>query len=111
VLKYSKIQQNTMPFEKGDKRINRLGRPAGALNRSNEMMKLSLARAANRTLDNLSDDLEKIRKKDPERAIELALKMMEYVIPKLARTEVKAEIDQRIQQITVNVTQKQVNES
>lgn len=90
-------------FEKGNKLSK--GRPPGALNRSTEMMKLTLARAANRTLDNLSDDLEKIRKKDPERAIELALKMMEYIMPKLARTEVKAEVEQRIQQITVNIQQ------
>lgn len=88
------------------------GRPVGALNRSTEMMKLSLARAANRTLDHLSDDLEKIRKKDPEKAIELALKMMEYIVPKLSRTEMKAEVEQRIQQISVNITQKSIdNES
>ena len=88
------------------------GRPVGALNRSTEMMKLSLARAANRTLDHLSDDLEKIRKKDPEKVIELALKMMEYIVPKLSRTEMKAEVEQRIQQISVNITQKSIdNES
>jgi hypothetical protein len=86
------------------------GRPVGALNRSTEMMKLSLARAANRTLDHLSDDLEKIRKKDPEKAIELALKMMEYIVPKLSRTEMKAEVEQRIQQISVNIQQKNIDE-
>jgi hypothetical protein len=97
-----------MAFQKGDKRINRAGRPAGALNRSTEMMKLNMARAVNGTLNYLSEDLEKIRKKDPERAIELALKVMEYMMPKLARTEVKAEVEQRIQQITVNIQQKNI---
>jgi hypothetical protein len=100
-----------MAFVKGDTRINKSGRPAGALNRSTEQMKLTLARAANNTLNNIAEDLEKIRKKDPERAIELSLKMMEYVIPKLSRTEMKAEIEQRIQAINVNITQKQVDES
>ena len=95
-------------FEPGHKLAK--GRPKGALNRSTEMMKLTLARAANKTLDNLSDDLEKIRKKDPERAIELALKVMEYVLPKLSRTEMKAEVEQRIQQISVNITQKNIDE-
>jgi uncharacterized protein YeeX (DUF496 family) len=94
-----------MAFEKNDKRINRAGRPVGALNRSTEQMKLNLARATNNTLNHLSEDLEKIRKKDPEKAIELALKLMEYTLPKLSRTEVKAEIEQRIQQISVNITQ------
>ena len=99
-----------MAFEKGNKLSK--GRPVGALNRSTEQMKLNLARAANNTLNHLSEDLEKIRKKDPEKAIELALKLMEYTIPKLSRTEVKAEIDQRVHQISVNVTQKIIdNES
>jgi hypothetical protein len=75
-------------------------------------MKLNLARATNNTLNYLSEDLEKIRKKDPEKAIELALKLMEYTLPKLSRTEVKAEIEQRIQQISVHITQKEIpNES
>jgi hypothetical protein len=74
-------------------------------------MKLNLARATNNTLNYLSEDLEKIRKKDPEKAIELALKIMEYMIPKLSRSEVKAEIEQRVQQISVNITQKVVDES
>ena len=101
-----------MAFEKNDKRINRAGRPVGALNRSTEQMKINLARATNNTLNHLSEDLEKIRKKDPEKAIELALKLMEYTLPNLSRTEVKAEIEQRIQQISVNITQKEIpNES
>lgn len=95
-----------MAFEKNDKRINRAGRPVGALNRSTEQMKINLARATNNTLNYLSEDLEKIRKKDPEKAIELALKLMEYTLPKLSRTEVKAEIEQRVQQISVHITQK-----
>jgi len=92
-----------MPFVKGDNRINKNGRPVGAINRSTEQMKLTLARAANKTLDTISEDLEKIRKENPEKAIQLALQLMEYVMPKLSRTEMKAEINQRIQQINVNV--------
>ncbi len=68
-------------------------------------MKLTLARAVNNTLDTLSNDLAEIKKKDPEKAIELALKLMEYTLPKLSRTEMKAEIEQKIQQISVQITQ------
>lgn len=89
-----------MGFEVGNKLG---GRKPGSLNRSTEQMKLTLARAVNNTLDTLTKDLEEIKKKDPEKAIELALKLMEYTMPKLSRTEVKAEIDQRIHQISVNV--------
>jgi hypothetical protein len=98
-----------MGFEKGNKLSK--GRPKGAVNRSTEMMKVTIARAVDNTLNTLSADLDKIRKKDPERAIELALKLMEYTLPKLSRTEVKAEVNQRIEQITVNVTQKILDES
>lgn len=80
------------------------GRPVGAVNRSTEQMKLTIARAVNNTLNTISEDLEKIRQKDPEKAMDLALKLMEYTLPKLSRTELKAEIDQRIQQINVNIT-------
>jgi hypothetical protein len=90
-----------MGFTKGHKLAT--GRPKGAINRSTEMMKLTIARAVDNTLNTLSADLEKIRKEDPERAIELALKLMEFTLPKLSRTEMKAEIDQRIHTISVNI--------
>ena len=91
-----------MAFTKGHKLAT--GRPKGAINRSTEMMKLTIARAVDNTLNTLSADLDKIRKDDPERAIELALKLMEFTLPKLSRTEMKAEIDQRIHSISVNIT-------
>ena len=91
-----------MAFEKGHKLAT--GRPKGAINRSTEMMKLTIARAVDNTLNTLSADLEKIRKDDPERAIELALKLMEFTLPKLSRTELKGEIEQKIQQISINIT-------
>ena len=90
-----------MGFAKGHKLAT--GRPKGAINRSTEMMKLTIARAVDNTLNTLSADLDKIRKDDPERAIELALKLMEFTLPTLSRTEMKAEIEQRIQQISINI--------
>jgi hypothetical protein len=97
-----------MAFTKGHKLAT--GRPKGAINRSTEMMKLTIARAVDNTLNTLSADLEKIRKEDPERAIELALKLMEFTLPKLSRTEMKAEIDQRIHQISVNINKSGSND-
>jgi hypothetical protein len=88
-------------FEKGHQLSK--GRPPGAINRSTEQMKLTLARAANKTLDTISEDLEKIRKQNPEKAIQLALQLMEYVMPKLSRTEMKAEIESKVQQISINI--------
>jgi hypothetical protein len=100
-----------MAFEKNDKRINRAGRPSGALNRSTEMMKLSLARATNKVMDNLPSLMEEMMKKDPKGAVDITLKMLEFHLPKQSRMELKAEVEQRIQQISVNINQKVVDES
>ena len=97
-----------MPFQPGNKLSK--GRPKGKLNRSTEQAKLTLARIADEGLDNLKKDLQEIRKKDPVRATELYLKILEYIIPKQQRVEVKGEIEQKIQQITVNINKSGSNE-
>ena len=97
-----------MPFQKGNKLST--GRPKGAINRSTEMMKLSIARATNRVLDKLPTIMEEMIKKDPKGAVDLALKMLEFHMPKMSRVEMKAEVEQRIQQITVNIAQKNIDE-
>ena len=98
-----------MAFEKGNQ-LGR-GRPKGALNRSTEMMKLSLARATNKVKDNLPALMEDMMKKDPKGAVDITLKMLEFHLPKQSRMELKAEVEQRIQQISVHITQNQVDAS
>lgn len=92
-----------MPFEKGNKLAT--GRPKGAVNRSTEQAKLTIARIANRGLDNISEDLEKIRKDNPIEAAKLYLKLLEYIVPKKTQMEISGEINQRIQQVSVQITQ------
>lgn len=94
-------------FEKGHTLSK--GRPKGSINRSTEMMKLSIARATNRVLDQLPTIMEEMVKEDPKGAVDLALKMLEFHMPKMSRVEMKAEIEQRIQQISVNITQKNLD--
>jgi hypothetical protein len=74
------------------------------LNRSTEQAKLAVSRLANQGLDALREDLEKIRKQDPLEAAKLYLKLLEYIVPKKAQMEMKAEIEQRIQSININIT-------
>lgn len=95
-----------MPFVKG----NQLGkgRPAGQLNRSTEQAKLAIARLANNGLDALREDLEKIRKEDPIEAAKIYLKLLEYIVPKKAQMELSGQIDQRIQQISININRKDI---
>lgn len=90
-----------MAFEKGHKLAT--GRPKGAINRSTEQAKLTIARLANKGLDNIATDLEKIRKENPIEAAKLYLRLLEYIVPKKSSIEMKAEIDQRIQQISINI--------
>ena len=90
-----------MPFEKGHKLAT--GRPKGAVNRSTEMMRLSVARATNKVLDNLPKIMEDMMKEDPRAAVDLAIKLLEFNLPKQSRVEMKAEIEQKIQQINLNI--------
>lgn len=96
-------------FEPGHKLAK--GRPKGALNRSTEMMKLSLARATNKVMDNLPALMDELMKKDPKGAVDITLKMLEFHLPKQSRIEMKAEIEQRIQQISVNINQKTIDDA
>ena len=95
-------------FEPGNKMSK--GRPAGAINRSTEMMKLSVARATNKVLDELPKIMEEMIKKDPKGAVDLAIKLLEFNMPKLSRTEMRAEIEQRIQQVSININRTGSNE-
>lgn len=92
-------------FEVGNKAGR--GRPPGKLNRSTEMAKLTISRLANKGLNALTEDLEKIRKENPLEAAKLYLKLIEYIVPKKAQIDLKGEIRQQIQQITVNINDKQ----
>jgi hypothetical protein len=92
-----------MPFEKGNKLG--LGRPKGGLNRSSEQAKLAVARIANQGLDAFREDIDRIRKENPIEAAKLYLRLLEYIVPKKASMELSGELNQRIQQITVNINQ------
>ena len=95
-----------MGFEKG----NTLGgRRPGALNRSTEEAKLVVARIANQGLDAFREDIEKIRKENPIEAAKLYLRLLEYIVPKKSAIELKGEIKQQIQQVTVTVIKKEMN--
>ena len=79
------------------------GRKPGSLNRSTEQAKLTIARLANRGLDNIMEDFDKIRKESPTEAAKLYLKLLEYIVPKKSSMEISGEIDHRIQQVSINI--------
>ena len=89
-------------FEKGNKLG---GRKPGALNRSTEEMKLTIARAVNNTLSTIQQDLEELKKKNPEKALELSMRLMEYCMPKMRSIDIKGtmEVNAKIQSINLNI--------
>ena len=97
-------------FEKGHQLAK--GRPKGSLNRTTEQAKVTIQRAVNGILDTMQSDLQEIKKRDPVRAMELAIKLLEFSVPKLKSIDMHAtmEIDQRIQQITVNINKSGSND-
>ena len=92
-----------MPFEKGNKLGK--GRPKGRTNRSTEMAKLTLARLADKGLNNINEDIEEIRKNNPAEAAKLYIKLLEFVVPKLKAIDmtVDAEVNTKIDKITVEI--------
>jgi hypothetical protein len=92
-----------MPFQPGHKLAT--GRPKGTVNRTTEQAKLTINRAVNGILDHINTDLQEIRKKDPVKAMEIAMKLMEYVMPKQRAIDISGEmnLNQRIHQISVNI--------
>ena len=95
-----------MPFQKGNNLSK--GRPPGKLNRSTEMAKLTLARLANTGLNNITEDLEKIREENPAQAAQIYLKLLEFVVPRLKAVDmqVSGEVNHKVEEIKVEVIEK-----
>ena len=74
-----------MPFEPGNKLG---GRKPGSTNKSTAAIKEAYQNLLEDNLDNMNRWLAIIADKDPRGAVELMLKLSEYILPKLARTEV-----------------------
>jgi hypothetical protein len=60
-------------------------------------------------LDAFREDIDKIRKENPIEAAKLYLRLLEYIVPKKSAIELKGEIKQQIQQVTVTVIKKEMN--
>jgi len=95
--------ENKGQFKKGHK--GGPGRPKGKLNRSTEMAKLTLARLANKGLNNITEDIDEIRKNNPIKAAEIYIKLLEYVVPKMKSVDMKvdADVNQKVEKVIVEV--------
>ena len=67
---------------------NPAGRPPGSPNRATNQVREAYQLLTEANLENMTNWLQAIAAENPKEAFELMLKMSEYVLPKLARTEV-----------------------
>ncbi len=74
-------------WEKGVS-ANPNGRPKGSLNKATGKVREAYQMLTEANLENMTNWLQTIAEDNPKEAFELMLKMSEYVLPKLARTEV-----------------------
>ena len=88
-----------MPFEKGN---NLAGSRKGIPNKTTAEIRNAFQLLLENNLDNMKVWLSDVAAEDPERALEIMLKMAEYIVPKLSRTEVKADITDKSIVINLN---------
>ena len=75
-------------FRGGEENINRNGRPKGSQNRATKQIREAYQKLTEDNLDNMTTWLSQIAGDDPAKAMDLMLRLSEYIIPKLARQEV-----------------------
>lgn len=76
-----------MAFRGGDHNINRAGKKPGTKNRTTKEIREAYQKLTEENLDNMSIWLAQVAADNPEKAMDLMLRLSEYIIPKLARTE------------------------
>jgi hypothetical protein len=76
-----------MPFKPGQSG-NPEGRPKGTKNKNTKIVRQAFQQLTENNLENMSIWLSQVASEDPAKAMDLMLRLSEYIIPKLARTEV-----------------------
>ena len=67
---------------------NRKGRPPGTKNKATQAIRVAYQNLVEFNLENMSQWIGQVAAEDPAKAMDLMIKLSEYVLPKLARTEV-----------------------
>ena len=74
-------------FKGGDHNINRAGRKPGTKNKTTKHIREAYQKLTEDNLDNMSIWISQIASEDPAKAMDTMIKLSEYILPKLARTE------------------------
>lgn len=81
-----------MGLPKG-KTNNPNGRPKGSQNKSTKAIRDAFQMFVENNVVHFEEWIKEVAKKNPAKAIELVKDVGEYILPKLSRTEVKAEVE------------------
>ncbi len=93
-----------MAFAKGHKLAK--GRPKGTSNKATDAARHAIALFVDENAHRLQEWLDKIAEKDPQKAFDSFQSVIEYHIPKLARTTIEGDPDKPVHnKITVEVIQ------
>jgi hypothetical protein len=76
-----------MPFKPGQSG-NPEGRPKGTKNKNTKIVRQAFQQLTEDNLENMTIWLSQVASEDPSKALDIMLRLSEYIIPKLARTEV-----------------------
>ena len=74
-------------FKGGDHNINRAGRKPGTKNKTTKHIREAYQKLTEDNLDNMSIWISQIASEDPAKAMDTMIKLSEYILPKLQRTE------------------------
>ena len=77
-----------MSFRGGDENINRNGRPKGSKNKATQHIREAYQKLTEDNLDRMSIWISQVASEDPAKAMDIMIRLSEYIIPKLARQEV-----------------------
>lgn len=88
-------------FEKGNKMAK--GRPKGVPNKSTAELKDIISKIVGNHLERVEEDLLKIRKQDPAKALELGNKLIDYVLPKQTKIDLEGEIKHKVEKVTIEI--------
>jgi len=101
------MARTSTTFTKGHKQT----KPKGAINKTTRDIKEAYRMLIEKNLDNLTEWLERIAVTDPDKAIRIVSELSEYVIPKLARTDLTSGDKPLKQDLTIIVDKSETAEA
>lgn len=101
-----------MPAPKGFMPANAgKGRPKGSMNKDHAKVKAAIAKLAEDNVENMQVWLEDVARENKLEALKFMLNLMEYNIPKLARTDNTTQLTGDIPAIQVQFVNSKLNDN